>query len=62
MCVVFGLCNVCLDGCHNEKSKASIKKKVCQYLDRAEKIKEYLESTNNGKEVSSKRCSRIYII
>ncbi|KAM7541957.1 hypothetical protein Aperf_G00000017196 [Anoplocephala perfoliata] len=37
-------------GCHNDKSRDSIKKKVGQYLDRAEKIKKYLESTNNKEE------------
>ncbi|VDL16981.1 unnamed protein product [Hymenolepis diminuta] len=37
-------------GCHNDKSRDSIKKKVSQYLDRAEKIKSYLESSNNKDE------------
>ncbi|VDM16019.1 unnamed protein product [Hydatigera taeniaeformis] len=37
-------------GCHNDKSRDSIKTKVCQYLDRAEKIKNYLES-NPAEEV-----------
>lgn len=46
--------NFSLDGCHNDKSRDSIKKKVGQYLDRAEKIKNYLESTNNKEEVSFK--------
>lgn len=34
-----------LDECHNEKAKESVKSKVIQYLDRAEKIKKYLENT-----------------
>ncbi|VDK22811.1 unnamed protein product [Taenia asiatica] len=42
-------------GCHNDKSRDSIKSKVCQYLDRAEKIKKYLES-NSSEEVRVNRC------
>uniref|UniRef100_A0A5K3EGH7 vesicle-fusing ATPase n=1 Tax=Mesocestoides corti TaxID=53468 RepID=A0A5K3EGH7_MESCO len=40
-------------GCHNDKSKESIKKKVMQYLDRAEKIKQYLESSPATEEAAT---------
>ncbi|VDO15297.1 unnamed protein product [Rodentolepis nana] len=39
-------------GCHNDTSRDSIKNKVKQYLDRAEKIKNYLDSSNNRDDVS----------
>uniref|UniRef100_A0A5K3EEW7 Vesicle-fusing ATPase n=1 Tax=Mesocestoides corti TaxID=53468 RepID=A0A5K3EEW7_MESCO len=42
-----------IDGCHNDKSKESIKKKVMQYLDRAEKIKQYLESSPATEEAAT---------
>lgn len=45
--ITFSVDLISLDGCHNDKSKANIKQKVVQYLERAEKIKKYLESPSS---------------
>ena len=43
-----------IDEVPNDKAKESIRAKCVQYLDRAEKLKEYIEKSKNKKPVKAK--------
>ncbi len=46
-------CFITLDEAHGDKSKESIRQKCVQYLERAEKLKQYVKGKNKKKPVAS---------
>lgn len=55
-----------LDEAHGDKSKESIRQKCVQYLERAEKLKQYVKGKNKKKPVASsgggKESSKGFVI
>jgi len=54
-------CLVCIDEAHSDKAKESIRAKCAQYLERAEKLKEHVNTKDNKKKPvkdadTSKKC------
>jgi len=59
--VVHMTCLVCIDEAHSDKAKESIRAKCAQYLERAEKLKEHVNTKDNKKKPvkdadTSKKC------